>query len=154
VLPIIDHERKEVTMHLKRRKSLVVALLIALSPAAFAQEGQAVEQARQAAASWLALLDRSDYAGTWNEAADSFKAALSSAAWTSAASAARKPLGEIKSRAVTSATYTRSLPGAPPGEYVVIVYASAFENRPSAQETVTPMRDKDGVWRVSGYFVK
>jgi hypothetical protein len=46
------------------------------------------------------------------------------------------------------------LPGAPPGEYVVIVYASAFENRPAAQETVNPMRDKDGVWRVSGYFVK
>ena len=40
------------------------------------------------------------------------------------------------------------------GEYVVIEFASRFENRPLAVETVTPMRDKDGAWRVSGYFIR
>ncbi len=47
-----------------------------------------------------------------------------------------------------------SLPGAPDGEYVVISYETSFTNKKSAIETVTPMLDKDGKWRVSGYFIK
>ena len=29
-----------------------------------------------------------------------------------------------------------------------------LENKKNGIETVTPMKDKDGEWRVSGYFVK
>jgi hypothetical protein len=47
----------------------------------------------------------------------------------------------------------RTLPGAPDGEYVVIQYATRFEHKPSIIETVTPMLDKDGSWKVSGYFI-
>jgi hypothetical protein len=46
------------------------------------------------------------------------------------------------------------LPGAPDGEYVVIQYESSFEHKQAAVETVTPMLDKDGTWRVSGYFIR
>jgi hypothetical protein len=60
----------------------------------------------------------------------------------------------VKARKVKSATFTRTLPGAPDGEYVVIQFESQFENKAAAIETVTPMHDKDGVWRVSGYFIK
>jgi hypothetical protein len=49
---------------------------------------------------------------------------------------------------------SQSLPGAPDGEYVVIQFATSFENKKSAIETVTPMLDSDGEWRVSGYFIK
>jgi len=42
----------------------------------------------------------------------------------------------------------------PDGEYVVIQYDSSFEHKQSAVETVTPMLDKDGKWRVSGYYIK
>jgi len=45
-------------------------------------------------------------------------------------------------------------PGAPDGEYVVIQYDSSFENKTEAVETVTPMLDPDGVWRVSGYYIR
>jgi len=38
--------------------------------------------------------------------------------------------------------------------YVVIEFTASFENKKSAIETVTPMMDKDGKWRVSGYYVK
>ncbi|HWN92533.1 MAG TPA: DUF4019 domain-containing protein, partial [Verrucomicrobiae bacterium] len=48
----------------------------------------------------------------------------------------------------------RTLPGAPDGEYVVIQYETAFENKASAVETITPMLDKDGSWRISGYYIK
>jgi hypothetical protein len=37
---------------------------------------------------------------------------------------------------------------------VVITFETAFENKASAVETVTPMLEKDGKWRVSGYFIK
>lgn len=53
-----------------------------------------------------------------------------------------------------AAKYMTSLPGAPDGEYVVIQYKSSFENKKAAVETVTPMRDKYGAWRISGYFIK
>jgi hypothetical protein len=66
----------------------------------------------------------------------------------------RKPLGRLVSRKVQSTLYKTSLPGAPDGKYVVITFETAFENKASAVETVTPMLEKDGKWRVSGYFIK
>jgi len=37
---------------------------------------------------------------------------------------------------------------------VVIQFDSSFEHKQTAVETVTPMLDTDGKWRVSGYFIK
>jgi hypothetical protein len=45
-------------------------------------------------------------------------------------------------------------PGVPDGEYVVIQYEVSYENKKAAVETVTPMLDKDGKWRVAGYFMR
>jgi hypothetical protein len=58
------------------------------------------------------------------------------------------------SRVVASKQYTTSVPGAPDGQYVIIQFTTSFKNKASATETVTPMLDKDGSWRVSGYFIK
>lgn len=69
-------------------------------------------------------------------------------------SVARKPLGAVLSRTFKLAKYSTSLPGAPDGQYVVIQYDTSFENKKSAVETITPMLDRDGQWRVSGYFIK
>jgi hypothetical protein len=46
------------------------------------------------------------------------------------------------------------LPGAPPGTYVVLVYRSSFAKLTAAREQVTVAREKDGAWRVVGYFVR
>jgi hypothetical protein len=48
----------------------------------------------------------------------------------------------------------RAAVDAPPGEYVILQFDTQFENRSGVVETVTPMREKDGSWRVSGYFIK
>ncbi|MGB3565135.1 MAG: DUF4019 domain-containing protein, partial [Thermoanaerobaculia bacterium] len=64
------------------------------------------------------------------------------------------PLGKVLSRKVKSKQYATSLPGAPDGEYVVIQFETSFENKTTAIETVTPMKDEDGKWRVSGYFIR
>jgi hypothetical protein len=66
----------------------------------------------------------------------------------------RKPLGKTISRKLKNKIYATSLPGAPDGEYVVIQYETTFENKKSAIETITLMLDKDGKWRVSGYYIK
>lgn len=116
---------------------------------------EAAEKAAQAAAKqWLALLDQGKYAESWQGAAAYFKSAVSEKQWMQSMRGARQPLGKLISRRLLSATFATSLPGAPDGQYVVIQYATSFENKASAVETVTPMRDADRKWRVSGYFIK
>lgn len=51
-------------------------------------------------------------------------------------------------------SYMTSLPGAPDGEYVVVQFETSFTNKKAAAETVTPMLENDGQWRVSGYYIK
>jgi len=66
----------------------------------------------------------------------------------------RQPLGKVISRRVMSKMPTQTVPGGPDGKYVIIRFKTSFENKKDAIETVTPMLDKDGVWRVSGYYIK
>jgi len=130
---------------------LLFAVLFAVSAAA---QGKSEQVAQQSADAWLALVDSGKYAQNWDEAAQLFKSAVTKDQWQNALHATRDPLGKLVSRKVKSATYTKTLPGAPDGEYVVIQYETSFEHKQSAVETVTPMLDKDGKWRVSGYYIK
>jgi len=116
--------------------------------------GDSQEEALEAAESWLGLVDAGDYETSWDQSAELFKAAVSKEKWERSLNVARKPLGELIGRKVISTKYATSLPGAPDGEYVVIQFTTRFTNKKSAIETVTPMKDPDGVWRVSGYYVK
>ena len=119
---------------------------------------QANEVAEKAAITgsmaWLSLVDEGNYAEGWNQAAGLFKNAVTKEQWLNSMQAFRVPLGKIVARKLKSKQYTKTLPGAPDGEYVVIQYETTFENKKSAIETVTPMLDKDGKWRVSGYYIQ
>jgi len=116
------------------------------------QKGE--ELAAKAASKWLTLVDEGKYSESWEDAAQLFKGAVNKGQWKDSLDSVRKPLGKLVSRTIKSKTYATSLPGAPDGEYVVIQYTSSFEHKKSAVETVTPMLDKDGKWRVSGYYIK
>jgi hypothetical protein len=74
--------------------------------------------------------------------------------WEQAAAGVRGPLGKLVSRKVKSREYTERIPGGPDGKYVIIQYEAVFEKKSSGIETVTPMIDPDGAWRVSGYFIR
>jgi Protein of unknown function (DUF4019) len=111
------------------------------------------ELAQKSAETWLALTDSAKYAESWDEASQLFKNAVTKEQWSSTIRAARDPLGNVQSRKLKSATYSKTLPGAPDGEYVIIKYDSSFEHKASAVETITSKLDKDGKWRVSGYFI-
>jgi hypothetical protein len=115
---------------------------------------KAEDGAQAAALAWLPLVDQEQYEASWEQAAKVFKGAVTKAQWKDAARGARGPLGKLVSRKLKSRQYSESLPGAPDGKYVVILFESVFEKKASAVETVTPMLDPDGVWRVSGYFIR
>ncbi len=107
-----------------------------------------------AAEEWLALVDAGSFLKSWTQAAEYFKNAVPKDQWEQSLKAVRAPLGKLVSREVQNAMFRKTLPGAPDGEYVVIRFLSAFENKAFAIETVTPMMEVDGEWRVSGYYVK
>jgi len=112
------------------------------------------EDAVSAALSWLTLVDNKKYVKSWDEASQYFKNTVTSKQWSQIIQATLVPLGGKISRKLKSTNYATSLPDAPDGEYVVIQYETSFENKRSAIETITPMLDKDGRWRVSGYYIK
>jgi len=136
-----------------KKIALIAMMAILTAPLLMAQDKD-TEAAQKGAESWLALVDKADYAGSYNQAASMFKAAVTKDDWVQKIRAARGPLGSVVSRKLKSAQYTTSLPGAPDGQYVVMQYDTSFENKKSAVETIVPMMDKDGQWRVSGYFIK
>jgi murein L,D-transpeptidase YcbB/YkuD len=114
----------------------------------------AVSAATSAAEAWLQLVDQHQYDQSYSTAAAVFRGAVTQDDWSKAVGGVRGPLGNLVSRKLGAAHYATSLPGAPDGKYVVIQYDTSFEKKASAVETVTPMQDPDGVWRVTGYFVK
>jgi len=116
---------------------------------------QSVEEAAIASSQeWLSLVDAGKYAESWDDAAGYLKNALPKQKWVESLQAYRKPLGKLISRKLIAKQYATALPGMPDGEYVVIEYETSFENKKSAIETITPMLDKDGTWRVSGYYIR
>lgn len=112
------------------------------------------DAAQTAAESWLKLVDAGKYAESWDQAAKLFRGAVTRDGWGQAVSGVRAPLGKVVTRKIKSRQYAESLPGAPDGKYVVIQYDTSFENKKAAVETVTPMLDPDGTWRVSGYYIR
>ncbi|HWJ36723.1 MAG TPA: DUF4019 domain-containing protein [Steroidobacteraceae bacterium] len=133
--------------------TLLAVLVFSTAPTRAQEEGK-ILKAEAAAVAWLALTDAGDYGGSWNKASGFFQSSISQSNWASALLNARSPLGSLTSRKVKSALYTRSLPGAPDGEYVVIQFDTNFEQRKGANELVTPVLEKDGSWKVSGYFIR
>ena len=140
-------------MNSVKRSLTVMILVLAFVPVA-AISGEAEDQAVKAAEEWLALVDQGEYEASWEEAAALFKSVVTVEQWRQALNTARKPFGELKSRELKNAEYATSLPGAPDGEYVVIQFDTSFSKKESAVETITPMKDEDGAWRVSGYYIK
>lgn len=131
----------------------VVMLVMAIT-ATQAEDTENIPRAEQATLTWLALTDQGQYEQSWTDAAALFRAAVSQSDWIRSLSAARSPLGQVQSRKVASATFSRTLPGAPDGQYVVFQFDASFERKVAGIETVTAMLDTDGIWRVAGYYIK
>jgi len=130
-----------------------VACVLAWSPA-WAQNEEAERKAVEAATAWLALVDAGRNIESWATAAAYFRSGVTKEKWDQRLVQARRPLGYVKSRTLATKKYVTELPGAPKGEYVVIVFKTVFENMPKATENITPMLQRDGTWRVCGYNIQ
>jgi len=74
--------------------------------------------------------------------------------WSQAAKSVRGPLGAVDQRTVTRTSFTKTFPGAPEGEYALVVFRTAFRNNADSEETITLEQEADGQWRVVGYTVR
>jgi hypothetical protein len=148
--------REEAAMRTLTRIVVTLAVVVcALAwSTAWAQQQTAEKPAVEASKAWLELVDGGRYAESWDAASTLFRGAVTQENWVKLMEGNRKPLGKLVSRTFGTSKYMTSVPGGPDGKYVVVQYKTVFENKAQAIETVTPMLDKDGTWRVSGYYIK
>ncbi|MEM6645161.1 MAG: DUF4019 domain-containing protein [Bacteroidota bacterium] len=136
--------------------SLLSALV--LSACGSSPEDAAKEQAAtEAALQWLALLDQEAYATSWDEAGGVFQAQMSAEGWVQTMQAVMAEVGtegaglDLTQRQLVTARYTDALPEAPPGEYVLVQFATAADTL-EVLETVT-LHLAAGEWKVQGYYI-
>ena len=139
---------------MKKVTSVLLGAIFAFVTASVAAEPNDIKAATIGAERWAAQLDQNHYETTWASAAQIFKNAVPQAQWSQVISGVRGPLGRVLERRLQTAELKTSLPGAPDGRYVVIQFQTRFENKKEAVETIVPMLEKDGQWRVSGYFIR
>ncbi len=113
------------------------------------------KQAQDAEEQWLALLDAGKFAESWQSAASVFQAAITQLECGSILHSVRKPLGSLVSRKAKSANYTKPLPGAPDGEFVILEFDTFFFTKKHVKkrvvERVTAMLDVNKEWKVSRF---
>lgn len=156
---------------LNRLVLLVAAMALALplaadaQPAAPAGSNAAAESAEQptlqddqaaidAGKQWLELIDAGQTGEAWDVAADQLKSSVARKEWVSGLTDIRKPFGKLVSRKPAKFARTHTMPGAPDGDYAIVEYESVFGDGKSALEQLAWMREADGIWRVSGYFIR
>jgi hypothetical protein len=112
------------------------------------------ELAVASAEQWLKIIDTDNYDKGWVYASEYLKNAVTKDFFKQSLQGVRSPLGSMKTRVLDSAQYTTSLPGSPDGEYVVMQFKTGFENKEYAVETLISKKEKDGQWKVAGYYIK
>lgn len=130
---------------MKKLISFVLAALLA-SGSAFAQGAKDVSDARAASESFMKLMDAEEYSAAWNASAESVRKEMPKMAWNLLSSAVHLPLGAAKGRSYKSASIKPSS--------ITFEYLGNYENSRNVEESITTVRDKDGVWRVSGYNIQ
>ena len=126
---------------------------ILLSGVAAASGDPGERAACRAAEKWIAVIDAGDYAFSWQEASDVFQAAVPRKRWVDNLPQIRGPLGPVITRTVDTVGFIENQPGANEEQNAVVRFKTSFENFKSATETVMLTPDKDGRWRVMGYYI-
>jgi len=71
--------------------------------------------------------------------------------WVNDLNRFRKPLGKLLERKLQQVTNSSE---ASVGDYLIFQYETSFENKKSAVEAVSVIKDKDGKWRTLGYGIQ
>lgn len=127
---------------------IVLAMALAAGPVPESQQADIT-----AANTWLGLVDAGRWNDSWAGAGTLFKSQTSEHRWASTISPVRDPLGAVTSRLLKGITQSKSLPGAPDGDYEAVQFQTSFTKKAAATETVVLSREASG-WKVDGYFIK
>ena len=131
----------------------MLALAAVLSACAPQGNPEAEHAAFVATDPWLQLMDSGDYAGCWEAAAPLFRSKETQESWIGKAQGYREPLGDFKSRELNTLRYLVDPWGAPPGEYVSVIYDSHWQAG-TIYESVNMQKQADGSWLTVGYDVQ
>lgn len=112
------------------------------------------ENGIESALIWVRLVDEKKYNASWQTAATVFQSKIDKGQWADAAALVREPLGKLISRDIFNDQLLTSLPGMPDGFYLLIRFVSKFANKAHAVETITMVKEADGIWKAAGYFIK
>ena len=138
-----------------RRRALAGLLgAVALAAAPVRAQDPRASVVAATAREWLVLVDRGDAKAARGRAAVKFREAAPEDRWAKALAAQRGPRGPVVQRTLARTRFEKSFPGAPEGEYAVLVFRTAFEKEAGGTETVTLEREPDGIWRVVGYTIR
>jgi hypothetical protein len=142
-----------------RRDLRALRALLALAAALFYAGPLAAQDPRaslvqETARAWLADTDRGNAAQSWKNAGKQFRNAITVERWAESLNAARVPLGALSQRAQIGTQFHKSIPGAPDGEYAIVLFRTTFEKKLNSRETVTLEHEPDGAWRVIGYLIQ
>ncbi len=108
----------------------------------------------EASNQWLKLLDAGKYGNSWDLAAAQLKSAVTRQQWITGIRDARRPFGKLTSREAEKLARAHVLPGAPDGDYALVIFQSKFVNGKRAEEHLTWWLDDQGTWRVAGYYIR
>src|SRR5438309_10345549 len=131
--------------------SLPVALLAAsLAGQASVDTAATLRTADTAAHAWLALVDKGEFAKSWDEAALVFQTAVTETKWEQLVRNARAPFEPFGARHQIMARYATDPPNTPPGQYVLLQYQTDVSGGRHVVETVTLALGGKGGWGVVG----
>ncbi len=128
-------------------------ILVALLAATGVQAAGPPSAAAVAAGKWVTSIDDGHYSQSWSDAGALFKNRLTQDEWSHQVAKSRGPLGQVVSRAFRGETTTKTLPGAPDGDYDIVTFNTELTSKKAAVETVILAREGDG-WKVDGYFIR
>lgn len=113
-----------------------------------------LENARNAGQSWLTLIDNKNYNSSWDQASKTLQILVDKNGWNTAMTKLRQPLGAVDKRTLKDVRTATNPPGAPAGDYVVLVYDTDFSGRKSASELVILIKESSGNWKVMSYYAR
>jgi hypothetical protein len=144
------------------RKFLTAFAMIATAASPLAQTMMpAQREALNAAERWLVPVDGRRYDDAWAMASESFKAKVPRDAFRDGIAKIRKDYGKVVKRSGEKMAFRGDMPSpdqgdtpAKPGAEVAILFDATFAGDKQAREEVTMVLEKDGIWRVAGYYIK
>jgi len=116
---------------------------------------EAADKEKQAPAlQWLAIVDLGKYSEAYRQSAKIVMTSATEEQWVGLMERFRKPLGALVTRKLLKLEETKSLPGAPDGEYRVMQFSAGFAEKKEAVETLALRKEEDGTWKSCGYFIR